>query len=91
MKIKDGKLISDRTGEEVVINNVTIESCDETFNDEPFIILDWDSNIGFGQLTFIQRKDGTIDCESETMSDNKNKLFIKAVLDKFIDELNVIE
>ena len=94
MKInEEGKLISDKTGKEVIIYNVNIDRC---FNSklnpsDLVVILNWDSNIGFGQLTFIQKENGSIDCESETMCDNEDKLFIKYVLDKFIEKLNIIE
>ena len=90
---KDGKLISSRTNKEIVIYDVNVDRC---FNskrnpEELVFILNWDSNIGFGQLTFIQKENGSIDCESETMCDNNDKLFIKYVLNKFIEKLNIIE
>lgn len=94
MKInKDGKLVSSKTGKEVIIYDVNIDRCFNSKRNpaELVFILNWDSNIGFGQLTFIQKENGSIDCESETMSSNDDKLFIKAVLDKFIDKLNIIE
>lgn len=52
--------------------------------------LNWDSNIGFGQLIFIV--DGNkIKVETETMCSNEDKTFIKLVLDKFVEKLDVIE
>lgn len=91
---EEGNLISDATGDKVIITDVDIAECFESSargNKTNIFVLNWDANIGFGQLTFIQKEDGSIDCETETMAINENKLFIKAVLDKFIEKLNVIE
>lgn len=78
-----------RSGKEIIINDVQIGSCFKNEKYEGFR-LEWDSNIGFGEMTFL--KDGeSIKVETETMSDNKDKRFIKEVLDKFIEKLDVIE
>lgn len=83
-------MISKATGKEIVINDVEL---DYVFHNEGVnngFCLNWDSNIGFGQMTFIS--DGkTVKVETECMANNENKEFIKLVLDKFIEKLNVIE
>jgi hypothetical protein len=58
-------------------------------NEEGFC-LNWGSNIGWGQMTFINNE-GKLKVETECMSDNNDKKFIKLVLDKFIEKLDVIE
>lgn len=78
-----------RSGEEIVIDDVEIDSCFKNEKYEGFI-LNWDSNIGYGQMTFLKNEDA-IEVETECMSDNEDKEFIKLVLDKFIEKLKVIE
>ena len=81
-----------KSGKEIVINDVNLNYTFYDENKEKGFCLSWDSNIGFGQMTFIQNKDSNeIDVETEAMSDNSDKEFIKLVLDKFIEKLNVIE
>lgn len=82
--------MNSRSGKEIIINDVEIDCCFKNEKYEGFRF-NWDSNIGFGQMTFLKNEDGTIDVETETMSDNNDKEFIKLVLDKFIEKLNVIE
>ena len=88
-------MISKSTGKEIVINDVDLDFVfDEEKRLEVGFCLNWDSNIGFGQMTFIKKGiDGhaTLNVETECMSDNGDKEFIKLVLDKFIEKLNVIE
>lgn len=79
-----------KSGEEVVINDVNLNYTFYDENKEKGFCLNWDSNIGFGQMTFIQNKDG-INVETEAMSNNEDKEFIKLVLNKFIEKLNVVE
>lgn len=78
-----------RSGKEVIINDVELDS---SFKNEKYegFTLNWDSNIGFGQMTFL-KNGNNIDVETECMSGNDDKRFIKLVLDKFIEKLNVIE
>lgn len=75
----------------IVITDVALE---KTF--ENGFVLSWDSNLGFGEMTFIKQKDKNSNefklcVETECMSDNEDKEFIKLVLNKFIDKLEVIE
>lgn len=54
--------------------------------------LRWDSNIGFGEMTFSRAQDSDEwEVQTECMSDNEDKEFIHLVLNKFIEQLNVIE
>lgn len=78
-----------RSGKEIIINDVEIES---SFKNEKYegFVLNWDSTIGFGQMTFLKEGD-KIKVETECMSSNEDKEFIKLVLDKFIEKLEVIE
>lgn len=80
-----------KSGKEIVIDEVDL---DYTFDNQDKgykgFCLNWDSNIGFGQMTFIKRAD-KLQVETECMSDNDDKEFIKLVLDKFIEKLEVIE
>lgn len=84
-------MISKSTGKEIIIDDVTI---DYTFDNQDKgykgFCLNWDSNIGFGQMTFI-KQGNELKVETECMSDNQDKEFIKLVLNKFIDKLNVVE
>ena len=43
------------------------------------------------QLHHRNKDDNSIDCESRGMCTNEDKFFIKAVLYKFIEKLNIIE
>lgn len=47
----------------------------------------WNSNIGFGEMVFHN----DMKVETEAMSNNNDKRFIKLILDKFIEKLEVIE
>lgn len=81
-----------RSGKEIEIYDVFDFYC---FNNEKYegFKLNWDSNIGFGEMTFSKNKndESNWEVQTECMSDNKDKEFIKLVLDKFIEKLNVIE
>ena len=78
-----------RSGKEIIINDVEIDS---SFKNEKYegFTLNWDSTIGWGQMIFL-KEDGKIKVETECMSSNEDKEFIKLVLDKFIEKLDVIE
>lgn len=83
-----------KSGKEIIINDVNLDYTfyNEDKDKEKGFCLSWNSNIGYGQMTFIHSKDNDkIDVETEAMSDNNDKEFIKLVLDKFIEKLNVIE
>lgn len=78
-------MISKATGKEIVVNDVELVVSENN----PLFILRWDSNIGFGEMTFFNGEEGLV-VDTEYMSDNEDKEFIKLVLDKFIEKLNVI-
>lgn len=75
--------------DKVSINNVELSNCFKNEKYEGFI-LSWDSNIGFGEMTFLKQDNKTV-VETECMSSNKDKEFIKLVLEKFIENLEVVE
>lgn len=80
-----------RSGKEIVINDIYEFECFSNENYQGFK-LGWDSTIGYGEMTFVKEV-GSEDwkVETEAMSDNTDKEFIKLVLDKFIEKLDVIE
>ena len=82
-----------KSGKEIVIKDIDKFSAFKNEKYEGFK-LSWDSNIGFGEITFSKAagsKDGLWEVQTECMSNNEDKKFIKLVLDKFIEKLNVIE
>ena len=78
-------MISKATGKEIVVNDVDLVGSENN----PLFILRWDSNIGFGEMTFFNGEDG-LSVDTEYMSDDTDKEFIKLVLDKFVEKLKVI-
>lgn len=83
-----------KSGEEIKITDVDLNYVFDSRDGEKGFCLNWDSNIGFGQMTFIKTNDSgctKLFVETEAMSDNNDKRFIKEVLNKFIEELEVIE
>lgn len=83
-----------RDGKEIEIYDVELNSTFEVEGNKIFVLY-WNSNIGFGEMTFIKKdnEDGesVYEVETECMATNEHKEFIKLVLDKFIEKLNVIE
>lgn len=50
----------------------------------------WNANIGFGELTLYQRnKDSKWGAYTECMCNNEDKEFIRMVLNKWVDEMEV--
>lgn len=81
------------TGKDVVINNVDEFSAFKNDRYEGFR-LTWYSNIGSGEMLFskdVNDDNAKWEVMTETMSSNNDKEFIKLVLNKFIDNLDVIE
>lgn len=69
----------------VKLSEACIEYCDEKN-----IIFQWAGNIGYGELTLY--KDGTNwKARTECMCDNNDKEFIKEVLYKWIENIEVVE
>lgn len=84
-------MISKSTGKEIIIEDVTLDyTFDNIEKGYKGFCLNWTGNIGFGQMTFL-KKNGKLQVETECMSNNEDKEFIKLVLDKFIEKLNVVE
>ncbi len=51
-------------------------------------IIEWDSDIGFGQYTIYKTPDGFA-ADSEHMDFNENKEFIKELMRLFIEDLKI--
>lgn len=51
--------------------------------------IDWSANIGFGQYVLVMGDDGKLHADSECMDRGENKEFIKALLNKMVDEIIV--
>lgn len=91
-----------KSGKEIIINDINYF---HPFVNEKYegFILGWSSNIGFGELTIsksyvdnekyeeIEFKAGDWEVQTECMSNNNDKEFIRLVLNKFVEKLNVIE
>lgn len=71
-----------------------LESVDVTpFSNEKFdgIEIKWCSNLGFGTYTLHHVKDSSNwVADSEHMDSNENKKFLRELLQKFIDEVEVV-
>ena len=83
-----------KSGKNIIINDADISYVFDGRDGERGFCINWDSNIGFGQLTIIQSNDSgciKLFAETEGMADNSNKEFIKLVMNKLIDELKVTE
>lgn len=83
-----------KSGKNIIINDTDIDYVFNNKDGKKGFCINWDSNIGFGQLTIIQSNDNgclKLFAETEAMSDNSNKEFIKLVMNKLIDELEVTE
>lgn len=56
------------------------------------VIISWSANIGFGELTLYQsNEDSKWKAETECMCINEDKEFIRMVLNKWVDEIEVEE
>ena len=51
--------------------------------------IDWSANIGFGQYVLVVGDDDKLHADSECMDRGESKEFIKALLNKMIDEIIV--
>lgn len=75
------------------IENLQIDevNCFENSRGKGVVIL-WSANIGFGELTLYQRnKDSKWKADTECMCNNEDKEFIRMVLNKWVDEMEVDE
>lgn len=55
------------------------------------VIISWSANIGFGELTLYQREDSKWKADTECMCKGDDKEFIRMVLNKWVDEIEVEE
>lgn len=54
------------------------------------VIISWSANIGLGELTLYQRNGGDKwKADTEYMCTNEDKEFIRIVLNKWVDEIEV--
>lgn len=54
------------------------------------IVISWSANIGWGVLTIYRDSpDSAWEVDSECMSNNENKEFIRSVMNAWIDSMNV--
>lgn len=75
--------------EEIKINNVEVESFRNS-DEIDVIILSWQGNIGWGEYTLYKEKDSDQwKGDSECMDSNEDKSFLKMLLDKFVENVNV--
>lgn len=82
-----------KSGEEIVIHSIDEFSSFKNERYEGFKLA-WDSNIGFGEMLFSKKvndADATWEVQTECMATNDDKEFIRLVLDRFVEELDVIE
>ena len=71
----------------------------EVYDIHPFVnergsgfVIEWDSDIGFGEYTIYKRADSDEWCgDSEHMDNNTDKDFIKELMKLFIDNLNIVD
>jgi hypothetical protein len=71
----------------------------EVYDIRPFVnergsgfVIEWDSDIGFGEYTIYKRADSDEwRGDSEHMDNNTDKDFIKELMKLFIDNLNIVD
>ena len=77
-------------GREVEIDEVQAEAF-RNEREADVIIFSWIGNIGFGEYTLYKDKDSDIwKADSETMDRGEDKEFIRLLLDKFVEGLEVV-
>ena len=69
------------------INVSAIENNEET----QVILLNWVGSIGFGEYTLYREKDSEVwKADSECMDNNEHKEFLKQILMKFVENVEVV-
>ena len=53
--------------------------------------IDWSGDIGFGRYTVYIDENGNIFGESECLDSNENKSFLKALLEKLVEKIQIVE
>lgn len=73
------------------IKDITINEVEAFSNDNRSgVIISWSANIGWGELSFYKdNSDGKWIADTECMSNNENKEFIRMILNKWIDDIEV--
>ena len=77
------------------VNSINLE----VYDVRPFVnergsgfVIEWDSDIGFGEYTIYKRSDSDEwHGDSEHMDNNTDKDFIKELMKLFIDKLNIVD
>ena len=69
----------------------TIYSVDVETRDGALIDIEWVADCGFGRYLIYKTADGRMVAESECMDRGEDKTFLKSLLEKFIDEIEIIE
>jgi hypothetical protein len=77
-------------GHEVDVDIELIEFWDSNELSNGGMRIHWGGNIGFGQLDIWVAKDGKLKADTESMSDSNDKEFVKLILNKLADNLDVI-
>ena len=82
-------------GHDVVIDEVEVEVFQNKGKDigkdydERVMILSWTGSIGFGEYTLYTDREGVWHGDSEHMDSNGDKSFIKLLLEKWIEKMEV--
>lgn len=53
------------------------------------VVLSWNGDIGFGEYTIYQDRNGFFHADSECMDSNEDKDFIKELMRLFIEDLRI--
>lgn len=73
--------------------NLTVENVRPFLVDDiGGIVIEWSSDIGFGEYTFFKRKDRLLwAAESETMDSDEDKAFGRKLLELWMDQILIVE
>ena len=69
--------------------NIKLSEAQVEYCDKKTIILQWAGNIGYGELVIYKENDGW-KADTECMCSNNDKEFIKEVLNKWIESIEVV-
>lgn len=70
------------------VKNIDLEISDITVGHD-FIRFNWDSRIGFGEYTIYEGINKEWYAHSECMDSQEDKAFLKELMDKFIDKIQI--
>ena len=75
---------------EVVINDIEVEAFESGIKDVHDVIrINWSGNIGWGMYTLHKDNEGYWIADSECLDSNDDKSVLKALFNKFVDEIVV--